>query len=135
MARPSSRDHASPVKLHTPSIGSLNTVTAYGDGFVEINKRNYAHPVLFYPEGEVAPWPVEAFDAVNAESFDAVVEAAPAVLIVGTGARQRFLHPRVLARLHAARIGVETMDTGAACRTYNVLMSEGRKVAAALLPI
>ncbi len=123
------------MKLHTPSTGSLNTVTAYGDGFVEINKRNFAHPVLFYPEGEVARWPVETFDAVNAESFDAVVEAAPAVLIVGTGARQRFLHPRVLARLHAARIGVETMDTGAACRTYNVLMSEGRKVAAALLPI
>ncbi len=123
------------MKLHTPTTGTLNTVTAYGDGFVEINKRSYPHPVLVFPETETRPWAVDGFESLTAEAFDAVIAAQPAVLIIGTGARQRFLHPRLLAGLHAARIGVETMDTGAACRTYNVLMAEGRQVAAALLPI
>jgi len=122
------------VKLHTPTTGSLNTVTAYGDGYVEINKVSFPHPVLFSPEGEVKRWQIDSFENIDAGAFDAVIAAQPAVLIIGTGAKQRFLHPRVLARLHAARIGVETMDTGAACRTYNVLMAEGRQVAAALLP-
>lgn len=122
------------MKLHTPSTGSLNTVTAYGDGYVEINKVSFPHPVMFFPEGEVKRWSVDTFENIDADAFETVIAAQPAVLIIGTGARQRFLHPRVLARLHAARIGVETMDTGAACRTYNVLMAEGRQVAAALLP-
>jgi len=65
--------------------------------------------------------------------FDALIEIAPEVVVFGSGARLRFPHPRLLAKLSQQRIGVETMDFGAACRTYNILMSEGRRVAAALL--
>jgi uncharacterized protein len=70
-----------------------------------------------------------------ASHFDAVLAAEPEVVLLGTGARQRFAHPRLTAALIARRIGVESMDTGAACRTYNILMTEGRKVLAALLPV
>lgn len=121
------------MKLHLASTGSLNTVTAYGDGYVDVNQRRYRHPILLTPQGPVQAWDVERFDGLTADSFDAALAAAPAVLLVGTGERQRFIHPCLLARLHAARIGVEAMDTHAACRTYNILMSEGRRVAAALL--
>lgn len=121
------------MKLHLASTESLNTVTAYGDGYVDVNQRRYRHPLLLTPRGAVQAWDVGNFDQLTADSFNAVLAAEPAVLLVGTGERQRFVHPRLLARLHAARIGVESMDTPAACRTYNILMAEGRQVAAALL--
>lgn len=121
------------MKLHQPSTGSLNTVTAYGDGYIEINKRRFPHALLLFPEGEVVRWPVESFEALRPESFDSLLALDLEVLVIGTGERQRFPHPSLVARLHAEHIGVEAMDTRAACRTYNILMSEGRKVGAALL--
>jgi uncharacterized protein len=89
--------------------------------------------ILVMPETAVTPWPVAAFEALTAEHFAMLVEPAPEVVIFGSGERLRFPHPRLTAALAAHRIGVETMDFKAACRTYNILMAEGRKVAAALL--
>ena len=66
--------------------------------------------------------------------FEAMLALTPEVVLLGTGSRQRFAHPRLHACLSAARIGLECMDTGAACRTYNILMAEGRRVLAALIP-
>jgi uncharacterized protein len=86
------------LKLHADAPTALNTVTAYGPGFIEINKVRH-----------------------------------PEVALLGTGSRQRFPHPRLSRALNEARIGLEVMTTAAACRTYNILMAEGRKVAAALL--
>ena len=70
----------------------------------------------------------------TAADFEQILALRPEVVLLGTGARQRFAHPRLYASLSAARIGLEMMDTGAACRTYNILMAEGRKVLAALIP-
>ncbi|MCU0950701.1 MAG: MTH938/NDUFAF3 family protein [Burkholderiaceae bacterium] len=97
------------MKLHADPLTHLNTVTAYGPGFVEINK------------------------ALRAEDFAALVGRAPELVLLGTGSRQRFPHPRLTRALTDARIGVEVMDTPAAARTYNILMSEGRRVLAVLL--
>jgi uncharacterized protein len=121
------------MKLHAHRDASLNTVTAYGTGWLEINARRYEHALLVQPEAPVVPWAPARFEELAAEHFEAIVEHAPEVVLLGTGATQRFAHPRLTAALAARRIGVETMDTGAACRTYNILMSEGRKVLAALL--
>jgi uncharacterized protein len=85
------------------------------------------------PEAPVIPWPVSSFDQLSAEHFAMLIDAAPEVVVFGSGERLRFPHPRLTAALTAKRIGVETMDFKAACRTYNILMAEGRKVAAALL--
>ena len=122
------------MKLHLENNASLNTITAYGAGWIEVNRQRHAGAVLVRPEGEILAWPVEAFEALAGEHFADVIAMAPEVVLLGTGARQRFPHPAVFAALARARIGVEVMDTGAACRTYNILMSEGRKVLAALLP-
>jgi uncharacterized protein len=121
------------LKLHQDSNSALNTITSYGDGFVAVNLARHEGSVIVMPQTPVQTWPVSSFQALTPEHFDALVAASPEVVIFGSGSRLRFPHPRLTAQLAKHRIGVETMDFGAACRTYNILMQEGRKVAAALL--
>jgi uncharacterized protein len=121
------------LKLHQDTSGALNTVTGYGPDYVEINLERHDSSVIVLPDGPVIAWPVASFDALSAEHFALLMAPAPEVVIFGSGATLRFPHPRLTAQLTARRIGVETMDFQAACRTYNILMAEGRKVAAALL--
>lgn len=123
---------AAELKLHADAPTALNTVTGYGHGFVEINKVRHTSHLLVTPE-RVEPWTVVGFDALENADFTHLAGMAAEVVLLGTGARQRFPHPRLTGALAAARIGFEVMDTAAACRTYNILMAEGRRVAAALL--
>lgn len=121
------------MKLHATSTQQYQTVTGYDDSGVEINAVRYAHSLVVMPEVAPAAWPVASFDALTKEDFAQIEAAEPDVVILGTGARQRFIHPKLVAGLAARRVGVETMDNQAACRTYNILMAEGRKVALALI--
>jgi uncharacterized protein len=121
------------MKLHPSRTTHLNTVTAYGTGYIEINAERHEQALIVQPESPLEPWPVQRFDDLTAEHFARLAELVPDVLLLGTGARQRFPHPRLTAALGAAGIGVEAMDSGAACRTYNILMAEGRKVVLAVL--
>lgn len=122
------------LKLHADLNPALNTVTAYGEGWVEINRTRHEGALVVRPEGEILAWPVAAFEALESAHFEALLEHSPEVVIFGTGARQRFPHPRLVAPLARVRIGIEVMATGAACRTYNILMGEGRRVVAVMLP-
>lgn len=121
------------MKLHATQPTSLNTVTAYGSGYVEINAQRHQQALIVQPETPVEPWPVERFEELAVAHFARLAELKPEVVLLGTGGRQRFPHPRLTAPLTAAGIGVEAMDSGAACRTYNILMTEGRRVLLALL--
>ncbi|MGH8778701.1 Mth938-like domain-containing protein [Paraburkholderia sp.] len=121
------------MKLHQDASGALNTVTGYGADYVEINLERHLGSIIVIPDTPVIAWPVSSFDALAPEHFELLVGPAPEVVVFGSGGRLRFPHPRLIAALTAQRIGVETMDFKAACRTYNILMAEGRKVAAALL--
>ncbi len=121
------------MKLHPDQLPPLNTVTAYGDDYVDVNLQRHQSSIIVMPELPVRAWPVQAFAALEACHFEMLAEAIPELVIFGSGNRLRFPHPRLTAALAARRIGIETMDFQAACRTYNVLMAEGRKVAAALL--
>lgn len=120
------------LKLHADTPTALNAVTAYGPGFIEINRIRYTSGVLLTPE-RVDPWPVASFDALAEADLERLLALQPEVALLGTGTTQRFPHPRLSRSLAAARIGLEVMTTAAACRTYNILMAEGRRVAAALL--
>jgi uncharacterized protein len=120
------------LKLHADTPTALNSVTAYGPGFVEINKVHHTTNLIVTPE-QVEPWPVADFDSLAIGDFERLLALRSEVVLLGTGVRQRFPHPRLLRPLTDARVGLEVMDTQAACRTYNILMAEGRKVAAALL--
>ena len=121
------------MKLHASTTQQYQTVTAYDSSGVEINARHYARSLLVMPEVAPRDWPVAAFDDLNDTHFAQILADTPDVVILGTGARQRFVHPRLTAALTLRRIGVECMDNHAACRTYNILMGEGRKVTLALI--
>ena len=119
------------MKLHADTPTAQNTVTAYGPGFVEINRLRHTTHVLVTPD-QVEPWPVISFDALDTSDFERLRDLRSEVVLLGTGERQRFPHPSLTRPLTDARIGLEVMDTQAACRTYNILVAESRKVAAAL---
>lgn len=125
---------ASPLlKLHADKPNNLNTVTSYGPGYIEINLVRHDQSVLVMPEGPVEPWPVARFEDLEPAHFDVLLDKQAEVVLLGTGNKLRFPHPRLTAALARRHIGVDAMDLQAACRTYNILMAEGRKVAAILL--
>jgi uncharacterized protein len=121
------------MKLHSTSTQHYQTVTAYDDTGVELNAVRFAHSLVVLPELAPMAWPPTSFDMLSEEHFAQIEATVPDVVILGTGKRQRFVHPKLTASLAARRIGVECMDNQAACRTYNILMAEGRKVALALI--
>lgn len=121
------------MKLHTTETQQYQTVTSYDDSGVELNAIHFNHSLIVLPETAPVPWPVTSFDELTTVHFAQIEATAPDVVILGTGSRQRFVHPRLITALTARRIGVECMDSQAACRTYNILMAEGRKVALALI--
>ena len=121
------------MKLHAHPNAHYNTVTAYGDAYVDINARRHDHSLVVLPEDVLEPWPVARFAVLTPEHFAALVAHRPEVVLFGSGNKLRFPHPRLTGALRAAGIGMETMDLQAACRTYNILMAEGRRVLAALL--
>lgn len=121
------------MKLHSTPTQHYQTVTAYDDQGVEINAVRFSHSLIVLPETPPVAWPPASFDALTTEHFAQIDAVEPDVVILGTGRRQRFVHPKLTAALTERRIGVECMDNQAACRTYNILMGEGRKVALALI--
>lgn len=121
------------MKLHASTTKQYQTVTGYDDSGVEINAEHFDYSLIVMPETAPRPWPVPNFETLAAEHFEQIEADQPDVVILGTGTRQRFVHPRLVASLAARRIGVECMDSQAACRTYNILMGEGRKVTLALI--
>ncbi len=121
------------MKLHTTSTQQYQTVTGYEENWVEINAIKFSHSLLVMPEQAPVHWNVPTFSSLTIEHFSEIESLEPDVVILGTGNRQQFIHPQLIANLTARRIGVECMDNQAACRTYNILMTEGRKVALALI--
>jgi uncharacterized protein len=121
------------MKLHASSTQQYQTVTGYDAGGVEINAQHFNFSLIVMPETPPRPWDVTRFEDLTATHFEQIGQDTPDVVILGTGERQRFVHPRLVASLAAQRVGVECMDSHAACRTYNILMGEGRKVTLALI--
>ena len=118
------------MKLHVTTTQQYQTVTGYDDDWIEINAIRFDYSLIVLPEIAPIAWPVNSFEALEANDLEA---QAPDLLILGTGAKQRFAHPRLINGLLTRGVGVECMDNQAACRTYNILMTEGRKVALALI--
>lgn len=142
--------------LQNESNPALNTVTAYGSDYIEINEVRYQHAVYFAPEGEVHKMDIDDSSGFTPELLRSLAglrkadddpmaflegrtglvrpAGAPEVVLIGTGLQQRFLPHHLIQPLLSAGTGIETMSTQAAARTYNILMAEGRRVVAALLP-
>ncbi len=122
-----------PMKLHRELNIGRNIVTTIGERHIDINGQRYENSLLVLPQQIHEGWVQGGFDALNLAAFHPIIELKAEILLLGTGLRQRFPAPDLLRELMAAHIGIEVMDTGAACRTFNILVAEGRNVAAALL--
>jgi uncharacterized protein len=121
------------LKFQPDVLAGVNAISRHEAGRVWVQAKWHASSVLIPWRGAVQAWPVARFDELTAQHFDAVIDLAPELVIFGSGMTLRFPAPALLRGLIEQRIGIETMDTAAACRTYNVLASEGRSVVAALL--
>jgi uncharacterized protein len=120
------------VKLHASTPVGANAITAYGDDYVMVNGARRDSSVIVTAT-EVKPWGAADFDHLREQDFAELAGLGAEIVLLGTGARQRFPHPKLTAPLGAARVGLEVMDLKAACRTYNILVAEARNVALALL--
>ncbi len=121
------------MKFHAERSEGLNAITRHGLEGVVVDGVEHRRSLLVPWQGAVQAWRPADFDALEAADFEAVAALAPALVVFGSGPRLRFPKPALLRPLIDRRIGIETMDTAAACRTYNVLLAEGRSVVAALL--
>jgi uncharacterized protein len=120
------------VKLQLAGLAARNSITGYGAGYILVNGARHEANLIVLPE-RILPWRVAGFESLAAEDFAELASLDLEVVLLGTGATLRFPNPHVTRALVEARIGLEVMDAQAACRTYNILAAEERRVAAALL--
>lgn len=121
------------MKLHLTTAENNNLITACGEGYIEVNKQRYTQNLIVMPQALIHDWQAASFAELANEHFRQIAELKPEVLLLGTGISHLFLHPRHYQYLTESGIALECMTTAAACRTYNILMSEGRNVAAGLI--
>ena len=120
-----------------PDRLEVQSILGYGPGWIGLGSQGMAekidHSIVVGSRGEKFNWNCTRFEDLTAEHFALLVKTQPELVIFGSGSRLRFPAPAMLRALMEKRIGLETMDTLAACRTYNILAGEGRQVLAALL--
>jgi uncharacterized protein len=121
------------MKLQADRMEGGNAISRHSTEGVIVNGVEHTHSIIVPWQGEVLAWPPADFGALAAEHFEMLLPLKPELLIFGSGSRIRFAAPKLLRSLMSHGVGCETMDTPAACRTYNVLRAEGRQVVAALL--
>ena len=121
------------MKLQIAQTVGQNTVTAYGDGYVSVNAVRYNSNLVILPDRLITEWTTARFETLGVADFELLAALDAEIVLLGTGNQLRFPRPELLQPLIKAQKGLEVMDVQAACRTYNVLISEGRSVAAALI--
>jgi len=121
------------MKLHLTTAENNNLITAYSESYIEINRQRYTQSLIVTPDTVIHDWLVTGFADLINDHFKQIAHLKPEVVLLGTGTKHLFLHPKNYQSLTEAGIALECMSTAAACRTYNILMSEGRAVAAALI--
>jgi len=121
------------MKLHIPNTGSINQFTAYGEGYVAVNTEKHQGNIIVLPEKVVTDWSTANIETLTEADMAKLLELGVEIVLLGTGNRLRFPPGPLMRPFAPAGIGLEIMDIQAACRTYNILASEGRQVAAALL--
>jgi uncharacterized protein len=121
------------MKLHLTTAENNNLITAYSESYIEVNKQRYAKNLIVMPQQLIPDWESTDFAHLTDQHFTKIAELNAEVILLGTGIRHQFLHPSIYHLISAKGIPLECMTTAAACRTYNILMSEGRNVLAALI--
>ena len=121
------------MKLHLAQNAGLLTFSSHGPGYVSVNGKQHTGSVLVCGREIVNDWAPNGFDGLDAAEFARLADMGAEIVLFGSGDRQRFPSPALLKSLITRGIGLEVMDTKAACRTYNILVAEGRNVACGVL--
>lgn len=125
------------MKLHLANADGQYLITAYDTQFIAINHQKYMRSLVLMPNKLMDDWlentAAHSANTLTEQDFEKIAVLAPEVVLLGTGEKHHFCHPKIFQALTAMNVAVECMTTAAACRTYNILMSEGRNVAAALM--
>ena len=132
-ARLSAHEPQRNVKFQPDFLDGVNTIARQHGGRVWVGAQAYDGSIVVPWSGAVRAWAPARFDELTQAHFDSLLGHNPELVIFGSGPRLLFPGPALLRGLIERRVGVESMDTAAACRTYNVLAAEGRNVVAALL--
>ncbi|MDH3219266.1 MAG: Mth938-like domain-containing protein [Gammaproteobacteria bacterium] len=122
-----------PMPLAEDIVTSRHRITAYSAQTVTVNEVVHRHSLVLTAQHVVSPWPVTSLADLSDDNLAPVLETKPAVVLLGTGARQRFPNARIFALFGQQGIGLEVMDNGALCRTFNILVAEDRAVTAAII--
>jgi uncharacterized protein len=120
------------MKFHLQQAGG-HTITGFGPGWIRVDATEFRDSLLLAADAIVPGWRPGGFDALAPGDFARILALSPEIVLLGTGERQRFPRPALYRVLVEAGVGIEVMDTGAACRTYNIIAGEGRRVVAALI--
>lgn len=121
------------MQMSLDKAAGLNLISAYSNGQVKIQGITHKTSLLVLSTGTISDWPVPGISGLDSKALRSIVQYRPEIVILGTGNQQHFPDPKVFIPLMDAGIGYEVMDNAAACRTYNILLSEGRKAALGLL--
>lgn len=114
-------------------VTSRYRISSYSEKSVSINEIEYFDSLILSAGQLISPWPVNSIEQLARERLDAILELQPDVVLLGTGVRQHFPDARTFAVFGERGIGLEVMDNGALCRTFNILVAEDREVVAALI--
>ncbi|HGG60634.1 MAG TPA: hypothetical protein ENK26_12095 [Gammaproteobacteria bacterium] len=121
------------MKFAEDNLSAENRITRYGSGFIEVGQQRFEHGILVFPDTAVRRWNCASIDQASQENLREIIDYQPELVLIGSGETFGFPDFALQAWLQQRRIGCEVMDSAAACRTFNVLVSEQRNVAAALL--
>jgi len=121
------------MKLQPTQTTGQNTFTAYGEGYVSVNAIRHSSNLIVLPDCLIPDWTQASFETLSLADFERLAALETEIILFGTGPQLRFPHPELMRPLIQVQKGLEVMDIHAACRTYNILLSEGRSVAAALI--
>lgn len=121
------------MKLHISNTAGINLFTAYGEGYVAVNHEKHEENLVLLPDSLLPGWSTATVETLTETDMQTLLGLGVEIVLLGTGNRLRFPAGALMRPFAPAGIGLEVMDLQAACRTYNILASEGRRVAAALL--
>lgn len=121
------------MKLHLANFAQQNVFTGYGDNYVSVNRICYEKSLIVLPDHLIDDWPVTTVSEITIEHFNDLLNRHIEILLLGTGSKHQFPRHTLMHDVLKMKVGMEVMDTQACCRTYNILVEEGRRVAAAII--
>lgn len=123
------------MKIESDNITKTGYISYYDQGSIQIGTERFLYSIIVTPSTIIRNWPPQTFTDITLDHLQQILKIKPELILIGTGKKQCFPANALMSEITKLNIGIEFMETGAACRSYNILLQEGRNIAAALLMI